>query len=116
MSGPREILYTVYKCPGARRRRRVLPLPAPVQTDKARARFQDGVAGDPDPQDRGSREEEPQGRHRIGGDAMMQKKLTCRAMGMNCGFEIHDESEEEILAALGDHAKRVHKVSSSTKP
>ena len=43
MSGPREILYTVYKCPGARRRRRVLPLPAPVQTDKARARFQDGV-------------------------------------------------------------------------
>ena len=49
MSGPREILYTVYKCPGARRRRRVLPLPAPVQTDKARARFQDGVSGDPDP-------------------------------------------------------------------
>ena len=42
VSGPREILYTVYKCPGARRRR-VLPLPAPVQTDKARARFQDGV-------------------------------------------------------------------------
>jgi len=41
---------------------------------------------------------------------MMQKKLTCRAMGMNCGFEVRDESEEEILAALGDHAKRAHKV------
>jgi len=35
-------MYPVCKCPGARRRR-VLPLPAPVQTDKARARFQDGV-------------------------------------------------------------------------
>src|SRR4030067_348099 len=66
--------------------------------------------GDPDHQDRGSQEEEPQGRHRKAGDARMQKKLTCRAMGMNCGFEVRDESEEEILAALGDHAKRVHKV------
>lgn len=41
---------------------------------------------------------------------MLRKKLTCRAMGMNCGFEVHDESEEEILAALRDHAKRVHEI------
>jgi predicted small metal-binding protein len=38
------------------------------------------------------------------------KKLTCRAMGMNCGFEVRDESEEEILRTVGDHAKRVHKI------
>ena len=41
---------------------------------------------------------------------MLRKRITCRAMGMNCGFEVHDESEDEIVAALGDHAKRVHKV------
>ncbi len=40
----------------------------------------------------------------------MKKKLSCRAMGMNCGFEVHDESEEEIIRTIGDHAKRVHKV------
>lgn len=41
---------------------------------------------------------------------MLRKKLTCRAMGMNCGFEVHSESEEEILTAIQDHAKRIHKV------
>ncbi|HEU5360598.1 MAG TPA: DUF1059 domain-containing protein [Candidatus Deferrimicrobiaceae bacterium] len=41
---------------------------------------------------------------------MLRKKLTCRAMGMNCGFEVHDESEEEILTAVRDHAKRIHKI------
>lgn len=38
----------------------------------------------------------------------MRKHLTCRAMGMNCGFEVHDESEEEVTAAIGDHLKRIH--------
>lgn len=38
------------------------------------------------------------------------KKLTCRAMGMNCGFEVRDESEEEIVLAIADHAKRAHKI------
>jgi len=41
---------------------------------------------------------------------MVRKKLSCRAMGMNCGFEVHDESESEILAAIGDHIRRVHKL------
>jgi len=41
---------------------------------------------------------------------MVRKKLSCRALGMNCSFEIHDESDAEILAAIGEHAKRVHKV------
>ena len=41
---------------------------------------------------------------------MVRKKLSCRAMGMNCGFEVHDESVDEIIAALAEHAKRVHKI------
>jgi predicted small metal-binding protein len=41
---------------------------------------------------------------------MVRKKLSCRAMGMNCGFEVHDESVDEIVAALAEHAKRVHQV------
>jgi predicted small metal-binding protein len=45
-----------------------------------------------------------------GGTVMARKKLTCRAMGMNCGFEVHDESETEIVAAIGDHIRRVHKI------
>ena len=38
----------------------------------------------------------------------MKKHLTCRALGMKCGFEVHDESEEEITVAIGDHLKRAH--------
>lgn len=38
------------------------------------------------------------------------KKLSCRAIGMNCGFEVRDESEEEILLAVEGHLKRVHKI------
>lgn len=41
---------------------------------------------------------------------MVRKKLSCRAMGLNCGFEVHDESVDEIVAALAEHARRVHKV------
>jgi len=41
---------------------------------------------------------------------MVRKKLSCRAMGMNCSFEVHDESVDEIVAALAEHAKRVHKL------
>jgi predicted small metal-binding protein len=40
----------------------------------------------------------------------MKKRLSCRALGMNCPFEVHDESEEEIAKVIGDHVKRVHKV------
>ena len=31
-------------------------------------------------------------------------------MGMKCGFEVHDESEEEIAVVIGDHLKRAHGV------
>ncbi len=40
----------------------------------------------------------------------MKKHLTCRALGMKCGFEVHDESEEEITVTIGGHLKRVHGV------
>ena len=40
----------------------------------------------------------------------MKKRLSCRALGMDCPFEVHDESEEEIAKVIGDHVKRVHKV------
>ena len=38
----------------------------------------------------------------------MRKHLTCRALGMKCAFEVHDESEEEITVVIGDHLKRAH--------
>jgi predicted small metal-binding protein len=40
----------------------------------------------------------------------MKKHLTCRALGMKCSFEVHDESEEEITVTIGDHLKRAHGV------
>lgn len=40
----------------------------------------------------------------------MRKHLSCRAMGMNCSFEVHDESEEEITVVIGDHLKRAHGI------
>jgi predicted small metal-binding protein len=40
----------------------------------------------------------------------MKKRLSCRAMGINCEFEVHDESEEEITSVLASHAKRVHGI------
>jgi len=40
----------------------------------------------------------------------MKKHLTCRALGMKCAFEVHDESEEEITVTIGDHLKRIHGV------
>ncbi len=41
---------------------------------------------------------------------MLRKKLSCRAMGMNCGFEVHDESETEVVMAVGEHIKRAHNI------
>jgi predicted small metal-binding protein len=31
-------------------------------------------------------------------------------MGMNCSFEVHDESEEEITVVIRDHLKRAHGI------
>jgi len=40
----------------------------------------------------------------------MRKHLSCRAMGMNCSFEVHDESEAEITLAIRDHLERAHQI------
>ncbi|GAB4243916.1 MAG: hypothetical protein OHK0028_22320 [Deltaproteobacteria bacterium] len=40
----------------------------------------------------------------------MKKHLPCRAMGRNCGFEVHDGSEEEVTTAIGDYRKRARGV------
>ena len=29
---------------------------------------------------------------------------------MNCSFEVHDESEEEITVVIRDHLKRAHEI------
>jgi len=40
----------------------------------------------------------------------MEKKLTCRAMGLNCTFTVRDESEKEIVRKIAGHLKVVHAV------
>lgn len=40
----------------------------------------------------------------------MEKKLTCRAMGLNCDFAVRDESEEVIVATIADHLKTAHAI------
>jgi predicted small metal-binding protein len=40
----------------------------------------------------------------------MEKKLSCRAMGLNCTFVVRDESEKEIVRKIADHLKAVHAI------
>jgi len=40
----------------------------------------------------------------------MEKRLSCRAMGLNCDYTIHNESEEEIVRTIADHLKTVHAI------
>lgn len=40
----------------------------------------------------------------------MEKRLTCRAMGLNCDFAATGESEEEIVVAIADHLKAIHAI------
>ncbi len=40
----------------------------------------------------------------------MEKKLTCRAMGLNCDFTARGETEEEIVEAIKAHLKTVHAI------
>ena len=40
----------------------------------------------------------------------MKKKLSCRAMGMNCDFITRDESEQKIVEAIAEHLKQRHKI------
>ena len=40
----------------------------------------------------------------------MLKKLSCRAMGMNCDFVAQDELEAEVVRKIADHLKTAHKL------
>ncbi len=40
----------------------------------------------------------------------MEKRLSCRAMGMKCEFAVRDESEEAILRKIADHLKTAHGI------
>ncbi len=41
---------------------------------------------------------------------MERMKLSCRAMGMNCGFEVHADAESEVTTAIADHFRRIHNL------
>jgi predicted small metal-binding protein len=38
----------------------------------------------------------------------MSKVLSCRSVGVDCDFEAHGETEEEILAKAKEHAQLEH--------
>jgi predicted small metal-binding protein len=38
----------------------------------------------------------------------MAKILRCRDVGMDCDFEVHASTEEEILQRAADHAQTAH--------
>ena len=38
----------------------------------------------------------------------MGKHLSCRDVGVNCDFEVHGETEVEILQKAAEHAKSCH--------
>ncbi len=40
----------------------------------------------------------------------MEKRLTCRAMGLNCNFTARGEAEGEIVDMMKDHLKTVHAI------
>ena len=38
----------------------------------------------------------------------MTKKLSCRDVGVDCGFEATGETEEEVMMKAAQHAKEAH--------
>jgi len=45
----------------------------------------------------------------------MAKVLRCRDVGMDCSFEVHADTEEEILKKAVEHAETVHNMKEITK-
>jgi len=41
----------------------------------------------------------------------MSKVLRCQDVGMECDFEVHADTEQEILAKAAEHAKTQHNLS-----
>jgi predicted small metal-binding protein len=42
----------------------------------------------------------------------MTKVLKCRDVGLDCDFEAHGESEEQIMAQAAEHARKDHGMAS----
>jgi predicted small metal-binding protein len=40
----------------------------------------------------------------------MSKVLRCKDVGMDCDFEVHAETENEILTKAAEHAKTEHNM------
>ena len=40
----------------------------------------------------------------------MEKKLSCRAMGLNCNYVARGETEEEIVKVIQTHLNKVHAI------
>jgi len=40
----------------------------------------------------------------------MAKVLRCKDVGMDCKFEVHGETEEELLKKAVEHAQTVHNM------
>jgi predicted small metal-binding protein len=40
----------------------------------------------------------------------MAKQLRCRDVGMNCDFEAHGNTEEEVLQQASTHARTAHQI------
>ena len=43
-----------------------------------------------------------------------QKHLRCRDVGMECDFEAHGASEDDVLRQAAAHAQRVHGINEIT--
>ena len=41
----------------------------------------------------------------------MSKVLRCQDVGMDCDFEVHADTEQEILSKAAEHAKTQHNMS-----
>jgi predicted small metal-binding protein len=42
----------------------------------------------------------------------MSKVMKCREVGMDCDFEAHGETEEQIMSQAAEHAKKDHSMQS----
>lgn len=43
-----------------------------------------------------------------------QKHLRCRDVGLDCDFEAHGRSDEDVMQQAAAHAQRVHGISEIT--
>jgi predicted small metal-binding protein len=44
----------------------------------------------------------------------MGKKFLCKDIGMDCPFEAHAETEEELMQQIAEHGKTVHGITEVT--